>query len=705
LKKKKTASKSERSTPVHFATPDSPAASRPASASDSQPLWPRLWPYLLLIALAFGIYANALGNGFVSDDDNQLLGNPLVREWRQLPQIFEHDVWAFSGQETATNYYRPIQTVVYLALYSAFGFDAFVFHLAMVLIHVVNTLLVFSLGKRLLNSRSPALVAGIVFAVHPIHNQAVVWIAVLPDVLLTSLVLTALLIFVRGNAAPRPAQVGALCGLYFLALLTKEPGAMLLPLLAGYEFFYLGRSVWPPALSSQSNSGEPTIWDNWALYGSLLGVFGVYLLLRIHALGGIAPGQALHHALHGQTLILSIIATLGQYLGKLVAPIHLSYFYSFQATTSVTLPVILSLAIELGLLAAIIRLRARTTRDAPAEAREAERSRKSPRISYALCLMLTPLVPALNINGVGQDVFAERYLYLPSVGFVFIVAMAWEWLAAKHREAAWAALAVTVVASAWILEPRNLDWHDDLRLFTVSAAQSPNSGTVVGNLGWLEYQKGEYDAAIENLRLALQTQPEPVVAAILHDDLGNAYLKKGRTQDAVAEFRQAFESNARYADAHWHLGLALEFLGDPTGAIVQYQKAVELRPAYAEAYTSLALLRMKDKDYPAAIDLLDRAVAANPRSFEAYSNLGVVYNDTSRYAEASVAFRKAIAAQPDNPMAYATHYNLGLSYSHLGLGTEAAREFSRALQLKPDLTPAREALTQMQNALRQQSAK
>src|SRR5262249_19477427 len=151
-----------------------------------------------------------------------------------------------------------------------------VFHLTMILIHIANTLLVYVLGQRLLKLRYAALVAGVIFAVHPIHNEPVVWIAVLPDVLLTSEVLIAVILFARWNGSPAPRQIAALCGMFMLALLTKEPGAMLLPLLAGYEFLYLGRSLLD-------------LWKNRALYLSLLGVFGVYALLRIHALGGMAP--------------------------------------------------------------------------------------------------------------------------------------------------------------------------------------------------------------------------------------------------------------------------------------------------------------------------------------------------------------------------------------------------------------------------------
>src|SRR5258707_77605 len=95
-------------------TPASPAKRAAEQATDSGPaLWTRLWPYLLLAVLAFGIYYNALDNGFVSDDNFQLLANPLVTDWHKIGEIFKHHIWAFAGQDT-TNYYRPIQIVLYM---------------------------------------------------------------------------------------------------------------------------------------------------------------------------------------------------------------------------------------------------------------------------------------------------------------------------------------------------------------------------------------------------------------------------------------------------------------------------------------------------------------------------------------------------------------------------------------------------------------
>ena len=196
-------------------------------------------------------------------------------------------------------------------------------------------------------------------------------------------------------------------------------------------------------------------------------------------------------------------------------PLHLQFWYSFEPTTSVTPQVILSLAAALGMIATIILLRAYPGNVAPADRRW-----NTPLVSYGLFFILTSLAPVLNINGVGENVFAERYLYLPSVGLVMVAAVAWEWLAGKQREFAWAVVAVVVAASAWILLPRNLDWHDEERLVTVSAAASPNSARLVADLGTIHSRRGEFDAAIEKYLLALKIQPE---LPDVHNNLGNLY--------------------------------------------------------------------------------------------------------------------------------------------------------------------------------------
>ena len=452
------------------------------------------------------------------------MGNPLVTDWGQIPRIFQHHIWAFAGGQTS-NYYRPVQTLVYLVLHSIFGFDPLAFHLFQVLIHAANTLLVYRLARRLLKSAEGALVAGVLFAVHPIHCEAVDWIAVLPDVMLTLVALVALLLFVRFDA-PRGPWIAVLTLLYFLALLVKETGVMLLPLFAAYEFLYLGRPL-----------GQ-IIRRNATLYATLTAAFGVYLLLRVHALGGLAPAQGFHYSLGGVVFVLSLISTLGEYLALLMSPVHLNYFRYFEPTTSVTLGLVVSLVSILATIAAIFVLRNR--RDSRALAS-----------CFGLFLLLATLAPALNLNGIGQNVVAERYLYLPSAGLVLGLSAAWDWLA--HRQGAVAAgmVLLAVAASLSIVLPRNLEWRDDEQLLTATIALSPRALAPLSDLGTYYYTQGNYDAAIARYQQAVRLAPANFE---MHRNLGNAYQRKGAYAEAVAELREAVALKPAAPDAHMSLG-------------------------------------------------------------------------------------------------------------------------------------------------------
>lgn len=633
-------------------------------------------------AIAFAVYANSLSNGFVSDDNFQLLNNPLVTDWRYLPVIMSTNVWAFSGAEI-TNYYRPFQMMLYMALYylQSKTFDAFTFHLVMVLIHVANTVLVFLLGKRLVKESAAAWVAAALFAVHPIHTEAVVWVAVLPDVLITMMMLIALLLFDRDDGTARGWRIAVHAGIYLLCLLTKETGAILLALLVAYEWLYRRRPL------------VKALWDNRVLYGAMLASFAVYAALRVRALGGFAPAQNFYYHLTPKEYFLSIVVTLGEYLGKLVAPVNLNYYHLFDPTRQITTEFVAALIACVAAFALWIV-------GAP-ELGERRKWTPHPLVAFGAFWTLVPLAPVMNLTGVGENVFTERYLYLPSVGFVFLVAVLWTWLCQRQKQVAWGLCALCVAAGSYGTVIRNPDWSDDIRLFSISAKQSPRSGTLVGNLGWFYYQRGRFPEAIEMYHKAIALQPD---VPLFYNNLGNALSQMGRKEEAVAALRKSVQMKSGYYEAWMNLGLALEALGDIPGAVDAHQKALAIRPDYPESLTSLALIRMhKEKNYPAAIDLLQKAIAARPLYTEAYINLGVCYNDGQQWAKAVETFQTALRVGQQYPNIYIAHYNLGISYSRLNSPEAAYGEFRAALQLRPDFAPAKQAMDNMAETIKKKN--
>ena len=256
----------------------SPVPERAASLPDRA----RALLITALVACATLPYLNILFNGFVYDDDNQVLKNPYVRSFRYLKEIFTTNVWSFRGVRAVTNYYRPMMTLGYLVCYKLFGMRAYGFHLVSLLLHVLVVCLVFVLTERLTGDRVWAFVAGALFALHPIHTESVAWIAAVTDLELTFFYLLTFGIFLavaRPGGGRSEPMVAAMVVAFILALLSKEQ-AMTLPALATvYEHFY------------REDRSETSTSQKLARYGLLWLVGVAYVLFRIHFLGALAPAR------------------------------------------------------------------------------------------------------------------------------------------------------------------------------------------------------------------------------------------------------------------------------------------------------------------------------------------------------------------------------------------------------------------------------
>jgi hypothetical protein len=516
----------------------SPSKSNPKPQTLRRQL-PSWAPYVALASLAFAVYANSLVNGFITDDQFQILNNPVVTGGRGLGAAFGSGVWAFLGYRG--NYYRPVQFLIYGLIYRAFGPDPLAFHLLMVVLHSVNTALVYSLARRLLSGRAPAAawVAAALFALHPIHTEAVNWIAALPDVLVTTFALAGMLAFAAQDAAPNAWHTLAHCVIYFAALLTKETGVMLLPLYAAYQWLRVGRR-------------------NWAMYAGMLSVFALYLAMRIHALGGLAPAQGTFIRLSGAEFVISAIVLLAHYCAALVLPLNLNFFHVFHAAAAMSWQFIVSL----GALVAI--------------GWAAARYRRRERLAvFAMIWMVASIAPALNISGVGQNVFAERYLYLPSVGFVILAGLFGAWL--ERVRPTWARPAAAAVLLAFSLETiaRNRDWKDDFTLLRVSLRQSPGSGYLHNLMSGAWVQRDQFQLALEEEKLAVRLEPR---SAVFHKNLGDILL--GMDPRAAAhEFAAAIAIQPDSAELHGDLALAYKAMGEEASAARESARSAALSHA------------------------------------------------------------------------------------------------------------------------------
>jgi len=516
---------------------------------------PDYWKQLAAVAaLAIAVYANSIPNGFVGDDKYQLLRNPLITDPALMPQVFTTGVWSFL--KIPGNYYRPVQFLVYLLIYQFAGFQAPVFHFLMTLGHAVNTVLVYLLVRRL-SPPKIAMAAAALFAVHPIHTEAVSWIACVPELLMTTLMLLGVWIFLRQDTNPRGGQIAGHCAIWLAALLTKETSVTLLPLYFAAGALFGGR-------------GWSELRTNARLYAAMTGAFIVYLVLRVHALGALAPGQHQFVRLGPAEFLLSAVAIAGGYMRMLVLPIDLNYFHVFHPTRSITAVTAVS-ALALGALAvAFFRL-------------------PWPSIRYCLFWIAVTMAPVFNLTGVGQNVVAERYLYLPSVGFCWIAGMAWNWLSARRAQMAAVLGIFVLLLCALQTISRNRDWRDTLTMLQLTVRQSPDAASMHDALASEYVERNAFDQALVHQRLAVQYEPE---RSLFRFKLGHLLLLKDPGA-AAAEFERAAALEPEASGPRCGLALAFEATGRPEEAAEQYRRVLRQDPQNKDALEGLQRLQRK----------------------------------------------------------------------------------------------------------------
>jgi tetratricopeptide (TPR) repeat protein len=630
-----------------------------------------------LVACATLPYLNILFNGFVYDDDNQVLKNPYIRSFQYLKEIFTTNVWSFKGVILVGNYYRPMMTLGYLVCYQLFGMRAYGFHLVSLLLHVLVVCLVFVLTEHLTGDRVWAFVAGALFALHPIHTESVAWIAAVTDLELTFFYLLTFGIFLavaRPGGGRSERMLAAMGFAFVLALLSKEQ-AMTLPALATvYEHFY------------REDRSETSASQKLARYGLLWLVGLAYLLFRIHFLGGLAPQEKLREVAP-QQVVLSAIALVGQYVGKLLWPVRLCAFYVFHPSTSLfDFPVLAGLLVLVALAALFLvcwRSRERNVRFA----------------SFGIMWFFATLAPILNAHWVGENVFTERYLYLPSVGVAWLVGLGASklWSRAGPRPVQRRALVLAGIALGGLFAARivirNRDWNNDVVLFTRTLELSPDADLILDNLALAYRHEGAVDKAESAWRRVLARKPDDAPAL---NNLGLIALQRHQYAEAVGFFQRAIELNPSVMNPHLNLGMTYAKMGVTGQAELELRAAVALSPLSIQPHNHLGQLLVEEGRLDEAEDQFRACIRLAPSS-EAYDFLGLINIRRRAWAEAERAFRSALSLDASDSNA---HFGLGYIYKAKGRTAEALSQYQAGLVSNPtDAT----ALAEVQK-LRQQSA-
>ncbi len=650
--------------------------SRPAGLNDR---WTVPGVCIFLAAVIWVVFGQTLGHDFVNYDDSlYVYDNPLVAQGLTLPGI----AWAFATSHSA--YWHPLTWLSHMLDCQLWGLNAGGHHLTNVVLHAANAVLLFLVLRQMTRALWLSAFVAAMFAIHPLNVESVAWVAQRKNVLSTFFWLLTMWAYTRyaqgvtsdarqvtgpGKTirAPLMSRVTSHVSLfYWLALVFFALGLMSKPMLVTLPFVLLLLDYWP----LRRVASVKLQVSNLRLVVEKL----PFLLLAVVSsvvtyLGQKSEGAVI--SLEQSPLgvrLAKVPVNYVIYLRNTLWPEGLATPYPYPSVYPVFLVVVLCTLLLAGVTLLVLWV-----------------ARTKPYAAVGWFWFLGTLVPVIGLIQVGNTPVADRFTYVPQIGLYLVVAWAIRDLTVSwryRRQALGTAVTMVITALMVCAWKQTSYWRNSESLWTHTLACTSDNYIAHNNLGDALLKKGSVDEAIAHFQKALQIKPDYAEA---HNNLGDALLQKGSVDEAIAHCQRALQIKPDFAEAHNNLGDALFQKGSVDEAIAHFQKALQIKPDYAEAHNNLGNALFTKGSVDEAIAHYQKALQITPDSMEAHNNLGNALFQKGSVDEAIVHYQKALQIKPGYAKA---HNNLGNALFTKGSVDEAIAHFQKALQIKPDYAEA-----------------
>lgn len=645
-----------------------------------------------LSALLFGgtilLYTRAVGYGFLNyDDPRYVTANPHV----QAPYGWASVEWAFTAR---TELWQPLTWFSHMLDWSVYGENAAGHHLTSVLWHALNAVLAFFVFRRITRTFWTSALAAALFAWHPLRVESVAWVTERKDVMSGCFFLLTLLTYLRfaeQRSRGEPAR-----GRYLLTLAVFTAGLMCKPTLVTVPFLLLALDFWPLRRTTFAGTGAGTDRRGPALLLEKVPFFLLSLVIGLVTTWLQRDYGAFTLALPLGARLANVPVAMMRYLGKFFWPANLSVCYPHPGWWPAGV-----------LISAILVVAAITV--------AAWRWRQTqPWILTGWIWFVALLLPTVGIVQVGFQSMADRYTYLPMLGWE--LALIWS-VRAVSRTAlagttAFAVGAAVLVGAGIRTWQQEAIWRDSLTLFRHAIAASGSSSISESFLGYTLVSVGKIDEAAQHATRALALDPNNEMAVFT---LAHIHANQGRVAEAIAEYRRSLELKPNEPGTKFELGLLLLQQGNIAEARAQFAEAARLNPsltlvndetaaaAAASGQTQLAAVRylagtlldpanprahfaagvalLRLGDDRGALASLARAVELKPNFVEAHVEMGLLLLKLRDAPAAMPHFRAALAIAPHLA---AANVGLGRAEEALGQTSEADECFERARRDAPD---------------------
>lgn len=573
--------------------------------------------YIVLALLTFAVYLQVNQFGFITlDDDIYVTENGHVQSGISSDGVR----WAFST--TYAEFWHPLTWLSLMFDYQLYGLNAGGYHLTNVLLHILSTLLLFSLFNRMTGAVWKSIFVAAFFALHPLRAESVAWIAERKDVLSMFFGLAAIYAYVR--YAERCGFIRYfICFILFAFALMSKPTMVTLPfVLMLLDYWPLQR--WQKAMNEQGmtlKSAGGLIWEKMPLIFLTI-VFSVLTFWAHHQGGMIASLERLPFLARVQNMVISYVS----YLGKIFYPVDLAFFYPYPYAFPLW-KILASCLILIVVTCAVVYT-----------------LRKYPFLFVGWFWYLGTLIPVIGLVKSANYAMADRFTYLSSIGISIMLAWGVPLLFPDEnmRKKILFPAAIGFLAILSVLTWHQCGYWKNSIALCRHALQVTKNNYMVHNFLGLNYQeRGQNQRAIQDFNKAIYYKPNYADA---YSNRGNAYSGLGQYQRAMDDFNRAILLNPHSAKAYYNRGaFVFNKLGQYQQAIADFNEAIRLKPDLLSAYEGQGAAYSKLGQYQQAIDCLNEAIRLKPNKAFAYGLRGAAYLKQGNKEQSCRDVRKACA--------------------------------------------------------------
>lgn len=612
----------------------------------------------LILVIVFFAFSPALENGFVFwDDDVHLYQNTTIRtlDVEHVGEIFT---------DVVNEIYIPLTSLSFAVEHHFFGRAPFVYHLDNLLLHLAVVALIFWLGCRLGLSALASGIAALLFGIHPLHVESVAWITERKDVLYSFFYMAALLSYCRylnfTKSTPsiqnkKLTRYLVLTVLFGILSMLAKPMALSLPLILFLLDWFHGRKIDRDAIIEKTPLALGIIGIAWVTYSAHA---------RIPGEGGAIEGA------------LIWAWTCVFYLRQFVFPFMLIPIYQLPKPITFLNPeYLISVIVVFTVIFAVIRLRRHRW------------------FIFSFAFYIFSIFFLLRFDELlDTSVVADRFMYLPSLGFCFLFGYGFQRaLACRKRQILIPVVVIfIVIVSFFSIRTRQQCriWYDSVSLWHHQLQYYPSQPIALNNLAAILREKDEYKAAEEIYRRARRVHMEGSPVNFSDETIHSIE----KVNYVIGLYGRAIASKPNYTNAYHHLGLLLKDIERFPEAVLAYHEALKLDPKHKNVHFSLGVLYQETGDYEKAIYAYDQTILFNSENEGVYVEIISAYNEAIEEDPKNTLFRQArgktldkfthlIGNKPPNPESF---FNLGTLYGGMGDYSRAISAYQMVLDINPN---------------------